>query len=109
MRRSAAIGVLPAVSGILAAPVVLEPQPEAGVDQVFINGAIYTLNDAQPWAEAVAVDGNEIVYVGDVADALAIWPVTKRCSTISTGKMLLPGLIDTHMHPISGGAYAKAR
>ncbi len=34
-------------------------------DTVLTNGKIYTVNDEQPWAEAVAVRGDEIVYVGD--------------------------------------------
>jgi predicted amidohydrolase YtcJ len=84
-----------------------EPQPEAGVDRVFLNGAIYTLNDAQPWVAAVAVDGDEIVYVGDAAGALALAGENTIQHDLN-GRMLLPGLIDTHMHPIAGGAYAKA-
>ncbi len=82
-------------------------EQEAGVDRIFINGAIYTLDGAQPWAEAVAITGDEIVYVGDAAGAQAL----AGASTVQhdlDGKMLLPGLIDTHMHPVSGGAYAKA-
>jgi predicted amidohydrolase YtcJ len=33
---------------------------------------VYTVNSQQPWAEAVAVSGNEIVYVGDNAGAIRI-------------------------------------
>ena len=33
-------------------------------DQVFTNGKVYTVNDTQPWAEAVAIKGNKIVFVG---------------------------------------------
>ena len=36
-------------------------------DYALINGKIYTVNEKQPWAEAVAIDGNKIVYVGDAA------------------------------------------
>lgn len=82
-------------------------QADTGVDRVFLNGAIYTLDESQPWAEAVAVVGNEIVYVGDTEGALALAGDTTVKHDLA-GKMLLPGLIDTHMHPISGGAYAKA-
>ena len=38
-------------------------------DVVFTNAKVYTLDAAQPWAEAVAVKGNEIVYVGDEVGA----------------------------------------
>lgn len=81
--------------------------PAPGVDRIFFGGAIYTLDESQPWVEALAIDGNEIVYVGDAAGALAL----SGSATVQhdlEGKMLLPGLIDTHMHPIGGGAYAKA-
>jgi len=78
-------------------------QPEPGVERVFVNGAVYTLDENQPWAEAVAVDGNVIVYVGDTAGALAM-AGEKTVRHDLAGKMLLPGFIDTHMHPISGGA-----
>ncbi len=38
-------------------------------DIVFTGGKVYTVNEKQPWAEAVAVKGNKIVYVGDNAGA----------------------------------------
>ena len=34
-------------------------------DTVALNGKIYTVNPKQPWAEAVAIKGTDIVYVGD--------------------------------------------
>jgi hypothetical protein len=82
-------------------------QTETGVDRLFVNGAIYTLDGNQPWAEAVAVDDDQIVYVGDMEGALALAGENTVQYDLD-GKMLLPGFIDTHMHPISGGAYAKA-
>jgi predicted amidohydrolase YtcJ len=80
---------------------------DPGVDRVFFNAKAYTLDETKPWAEAVAIDGDTIVYVGDTAGALALaGPVTQRHDLL--GGMLLPGFIDTHMHPIAGGAYANA-
>ncbi len=80
---------------------------EPGVDTVFVNGAIYTLDEARPWAEGVATDDGNIVYVGDSDGARAL--AGSRTNVIDLrGRMLLPGFIDTHMHPVSGGAYAKA-
>lgn len=38
-------------------------------DYVFTNGRIYTISISQPWAEAVAVKGNKIAYVGNNKDA----------------------------------------
>ena len=40
-------------------------------DFVLTNGRVYTVNEAQPWAEALAIRGNTIVYVGDDVGAAA--------------------------------------
>lgn len=80
---------------------------EPGVDSLFFNARAYTMDGEKPWAEAVAVKGDSIVYVGDNAGALAL----AGSATVKhdlQGKMLLPGFIDTHIHPITGGAYARA-
>ena len=46
--------------------------PAPGVDTVFINGTVWTLDESQPMVEALAVDGNVIVYVGNNEGALAL-------------------------------------
>ncbi|MCP4302903.1 MAG: amidohydrolase family protein, partial [Gammaproteobacteria bacterium] len=80
---------------------------EIAADVVFTNATVYTVDNTQPWAEAVAVKGNEIVYVGDAAGVEAlVGPATSRRDV--GGQLLLPGFIDSHMHPITGGAYATA-
>ena len=80
---------------------------EESADTIFLNGKVYTLDDESPWADAVAVRGDEIVYVGDAAGALAL--AGERTQRIDLkGQLLLPGFIDTHVHPVAGGAYAKA-
>jgi predicted amidohydrolase YtcJ len=43
----------------------------SAANMVFTNGKVYTVNEAQPWAQAVAVAGDKIVYVGDDAGAMA--------------------------------------
>ena len=37
---------------------------EKPADVVFRNGAVYTVDPETPWADAVAVRGDRIVYVG---------------------------------------------
>ncbi|HLB55378.1 MAG TPA: hypothetical protein VJK71_09750, partial [Gemmatimonadales bacterium] len=44
-------------------------QSQAFADLVFRNGRVYTANDKSPHAEAVAVRGNRIVFVGNNAGA----------------------------------------
>lgn len=78
-----------------------------GVDTVLFNATVYTVDASQEWAEAVAVDGDSIVYVGDSDAALALaGDNTERIDL--NGKLMLPGFIDSHFHPLNGGAYVNA-
>ena len=97
---------LPISFAILLLTACGEP-PGPGVDIVFVNARAWTLDTDAPWAEAVAVNGDAIAYVGDNAGALALAGENTASHDLD-GRMLLPGFIDTHMHPVSGGAYAKA-
>lgn len=82
-------------------------EPNDGVDTVFFNATVYTVDESQEWAEAVAVDGDSIVYVGDSDAALALaGDDTERIDL--SGKLVLPGFIDSHFHPLNGGAYVNA-
>ena len=72
-------------------------QPEVAADSVYLNGHIYTVDDSQPWAEALAIRDGEFLFVGDTADAEGlVGPGTKV--TDLEGKFVLPGLHDTHLH-----------
>ncbi len=66
-------------------------------DHVLTNGKIYTVDEANPWAEAVAVSGADIVYVGDSAGAEAFIGDKTTVSDLA-GKVVLPGMISTHDH-----------
>jgi predicted amidohydrolase YtcJ len=80
-----------------------QTQAAGPADFVFTNGKVYTVEDDNPWAEAVAVRGNEIVYVGDAAGAEAlVGEGTERIDL--AGKMMLPGYVSTHDH-IIGAAW----
>ena len=68
-------------------------------DMVFLGGAVYTVDESNPWAEAVAIQDGNITYVGDDAGAEDF--IGENTEVIDlTGKMLLPGFHDTHAHPI---------
>ncbi len=68
-------------------------------DKVYINGDIFTVNEACEWAQAVAVEGNKIVYVGDKDGAMALCDHKTEVCDLG-GKMMLPGFIDGHCHPV---------
>ena len=68
---------------------------------VLRNGKIYTADPARSIKQAIAFSGNTIVAVGSDADMTALTgPATKVIDL--GGKLVLPGLIDTHIHPIVG-------
>lgn len=79
----------------------------AYADHVFINAKVFTVDDAQRWAEAVAVRGDTIIYVGDAEGAAIVTGTSTEVHDLA-GQLLLPGFIDSHAHPVYGGAYAKA-
>lgn len=68
-------------------------------DKLYANGSIFTVNKDREWAEAVAVEGNKIVYVGDRAGADAFCDEDTEIYDLD-GKMMLPGFIDGHCHPV---------
>jgi len=68
-------------------------------DHVLTGGKIYTVNEGQPWAEAMAVRGGEIVYVGDDAGAQAYVGDGTKVEDLG-GKFVMPGVISTHEHSI---------
>ncbi len=66
-------------------------------DVVFTNGRVYTVDNQQPWSEAVAVSNGRFTAVGNAADISAcIGPQTNVIDL--GGKMVLPGFIDSHAH-----------
>ena len=70
---------------------------------VVTDARIWTGDDAMPWAEALAADGETIVAVGSNAD-IEPW-VGQDTTLISvSGGMLVPGMIDSHVHFATGGA-----
>lgn len=62
-----------------------------------INGKVYTVNPKMPWAEAVVIDSNEIIFVGSTSDAKKYIGENTKVTDLK-GKMVLPGLVDSHIH-----------
>ncbi|MCP3995120.1 MAG: amidohydrolase family protein, partial [bacterium] len=71
-------------------------------DIIFVNGDIYTVDASRSWADAVAIRGNRIAFVGNNEDALALKDSDTRVVDLD-GRMMLPGFQDVHVHPIEAG------
>jgi len=73
-------------------------------DLVVHGGRIVTVDARFRIAEAMAVAGDRIVAVGANAEILRLaGPKTRRLDL--AGKTVLPGLIDTHAHPVGAAIY----
>ena len=85
---------------LVAALQIGRAQPSA--DLVLLNGKFWTVNEAQPRAQAVACIGNRIVAVGS-SDEIRKWIGRSTQVMDLGGKLALPGFNDAHVHFYSGG------
>jgi predicted amidohydrolase YtcJ len=69
---------------------------------VFYDAQVFTAEPDHPYADAVAVRGNRIIAVGDLAAVEKAAGAGARKVDLK-GKFLMPGMIDGHAHPIDGG------
>jgi predicted amidohydrolase YtcJ len=69
---------------------------------VFVSGAVYQVNAARSWAQAVAISGDKILAVGADED---VRPLIGSGTTVIDlrGRMLVPGFQDAHVHASGGG------
>jgi predicted amidohydrolase YtcJ len=71
-------------------------------DVVFTGGYVYTVDARNSVAQAVAVKDGRIVFVGGDREARSHVGAGTRIVPLG-GRMLMPGLIDGHVHPLGGG------
>ncbi len=83
------------LSMLLSAVPALAAVPAA--DSVYINGNIYTMDDDNPHATAMAISGDRLVYVGDASGVQAYIGSGTVVNDLR-GQTVLPGLIEGHMH-----------
>ena len=75
---------------------------EGPADLVLTGGAVYTVDAARTWAQAVAISDGRIAAVGTDADMRPyVGPGTEVVNL--RGRMLLPGFQDAHVHASGGG------
>ena len=86
-------------AAILALAVGCTRQPTGEVaDVVYTNGSIYTVNKAQPRAEAVAIQDGKFLVVGSHADVEGVIGEGTEVVDLD-GRFVMPGIVDLHSHP----------
>lgn len=105
LRSSRALLLLLGSTALVSCGDRAEKVPAA--DILFTNARVYTVESAQPWAEAVAVDDGRIVAVGSAGDLARYKGEGTRVVDLG-GRLMLPGFGDAHVHPVFGGlAYSR--
>lgn len=74
----------------------------AAADLIFYNAKVFTAEPGRPLAQAVAVANGQILKVGSDAEIRALAGADTEQLDLG-GKVLMPGLIDTHTHPVMAG------
>lgn len=94
---------LTALSLLCAAIAAANAQsPSAAADLVVTNARIYTVDDGRPVAEAMAIRGGRLQFVGSERGALALrGPLTRVLD--AAGATIVPGIADAHVHLLGLG------
>jgi predicted amidohydrolase YtcJ len=85
---------------IISIAAVAQSKPAA--DLIITHAKVWSVDEAHPSAQAVAVVGDRIVAVGSAADVDA-WRGPHTQVLDAGGKLLLPGFNDAHVHFVTGG------
>jgi predicted amidohydrolase YtcJ len=94
-----ALSVLPARLASQAAPAAAQP---ARAELIITGARIYTADENRPMAEAMAVAGGRILFVGSERGAMTLrGPSTTVVN--AEGQTVIPGMIDAHVHLLNLG------
>jgi len=71
-------------------------------DAIYRNGYIYTVDAHDSVQQSLAVKDGRIIAVGSNQEVEKTLAASTKVIDLQ-GKMLMPGLVDAHMHPMDGG------
>lgn len=75
-------------------------ESQQSADMIITGAKIFTSNEQEPWAEAMAIKDGKFIYVGDKTGIAAY----ESTNTIDLkGELVIPGMTDSHSHPGYGG------
>ena len=76
------------------------PAPAKPGTLAIVNARIWTGDAAQPWAQALVIDGETLALVGSDEDARK----ANAAQVVDAGgRLIVPGFTDAHVHFLSGG------
>lgn len=88
-----------ALTGVGTAAAGVAAAADTKADLVVTDARIYTEDAHHSTAEALAVAGGKIIFVGSAAEAQRFVGANTRTEKLG-GRLVLPGLIDSHVHPM---------
>ena len=95
--------LLPLALAVLTACGASDQAPQtAAADAVYRNAKIYTADTDGTWASAIAVTDGKMVAIGSDADMAAHTGDGTAVHDLN-GRMVMPGIHDTHIHPSDAG------
>ena len=71
-------------------------------EMIITNAKIWTGNESQPLAEAMAVAGDTIMAIGSNSEVMKLRGENTLVTDLE-GKFVTPGFIDSHLHFLQGG------
>lgn len=86
-----------AIVVVLLASASLPSRAQQHADRVFVNGNIWTEDDAHPNAEALAISGDRLLAVGSNRDIRALASPDTAVVDLH-GRLVVPGFQDSHLH-----------
>lgn len=92
----------PLLAVLALVPCVVSTVNAQTASLIVVNARVWTGNRTRPWAEAVAVRGDRLAAVGSSAEAMKLADPGTRVID-AHGQMVVPGLIDSHVHFVDGG------
>jgi predicted amidohydrolase YtcJ len=88
---------MPRACLFLLVPVLAAAQQQQPADLIITNARIYTVDETRPVADAMAVRGGRVQFVGSTGAALALKGASTRLLDLN-GRTVIPGMVDAHGH-----------
>ena len=89
------IGAVLAAVSIISCDQDSEYQSQQTADWILTGGKFFTVDDQQPWAQAVAIKDGRFLYVGGEA-GVAEFAAESTRKTDLAGRLVIPGIVDGH-------------